>query len=122
MMRTIDDLVADALSADEKEILRRIGPEPGLIGLTAGLFTGRLGWVNAVLMAVQALAFLAGAYAAYRFFLAEEVVAQLRWGLPAVALLLMSLHLKALLWPSIQTDRVLRELKRLEFLVERSER
>jgi hypothetical protein len=83
MMRTIDDLVADALSADEKEILRRIGPEPGLIGLTAGLFTGRLGWVNAVLMAVQALAFLAGAYAAYRFFLAEEVVAQLRWGLPA---------------------------------------
>jgi hypothetical protein len=67
------------------------------------------------------LAFVAGAYAAYRFFLAEAVVAQLRWGLPAVTLLLMSIHLKSLLWPSLQTDRVLRELKRLEFRLERVE-
>jgi hypothetical protein len=121
MMRTIDDLVDDALSADEREILRRIGPEPGLVGMATGLFSGRLGWVNAVLMTVQGLAFVAGAYAAYRFFLAEAVVAQLRWGLPAVTLLLMSIHLKSLLWPSLQTDRVLRELKRLEFRLERVE-
>jgi hypothetical protein len=121
MMRTIDDLVDDALSADEREILRRIGPEPGLVGMTAGLFSGRLGWISAVLMTVQGLAFIAGAYAAYRFFLADAVTTQLRWGLPAVTLLLMSGLLKSLLWPSIQTDRVLRELKRLEFRLERVE-
>ncbi len=120
-MRTIDDLVDDALSADEREILRRIGPEPGLAGMAAGLFSGRLGWINAVLMTVQGLAFVAGAYAAYRFFLADAVTAQLRWGLPAVTLLLMSGLLKSLLWPSVQTDRVLRELKRLEFRLERVE-
>jgi hypothetical protein len=31
-----DDLVDDALSADEREILRRIGPEPGLVGMATG--------------------------------------------------------------------------------------
>jgi hypothetical protein len=121
-MRTIDDVMDQALAADEREILRRIGPEPGLIGATAGLFSGRLGWVNAVLMTVQGLAFLAGAYAAYRFLSADAVTDQLRWGLPAMTLLLASLQLKGLLWPSIQADRVLRELKRLEIQLGRGER
>jgi hypothetical protein len=65
-------------------------------------------------MVVQGAAFLAGAYAAWRFFGAAETHAQLRWGLPAMTLLLLSLILKAMMWPAIQADRVIREVKRLE--------
>jgi hypothetical protein len=113
-MRKIDDILNDALSAEEQAVLERLGPEPGLFGAARGLFTGRLGWVNAVLMVVQGAAFVAGAYAAWRFFEAQETVTQLRWGLPAMTLLLVSALLKSMMWPAVHTDRVIRELKRLE--------
>ena len=90
--------------------------------MTAGLFTGRLGWVNAVLMTVQGLAFLAGAYAGYKFFLADAVVDQLRWGLPGMTLLLLSALLKSMLWPSMQADRVIGAVRRLEFQLEQEDR
>jgi hypothetical protein len=113
-MRKIDDILNEALSADERAVLERLGPEPGLFGSARGLFTGRLGWVNAVLMVVQGAAFIAGAYAAWQFFEARETVTQLRWGLPAMTLLLLSAMLKSMMWPAVHADRVIRELKRLE--------
>jgi hypothetical protein len=112
-MRNVDEILGQALRDEERDLLARL-PEPGLIGASAGLFRGSLGWVNAVVMVVQAAAFLAGAYAAWRFFGAADTYAQLRWGLPAVTLLLVSLILKAMLWPAVQADRVIREVKRLE--------
>ena len=113
-MRNIDDILNEALSADEQAMLERLGPEPGLFGAARGLFMGRLGWVNAVLMVVQGAAFVAGAYAAWQFFEARDAVTQLRWGLPAMTLLLMSAMLKSMMWPAVHADRVIRELKRLE--------
>jgi hypothetical protein len=113
MMRNVDDILSEAMSAEERDLLARL-PEPGLFGASAELFRGRLGWVNGVLMVVQGAAFLAGAYAAWRFFGAEDTFAQLRWGLPGAVLLLLSAMLKAMMWPAVQADRVIREVKRLE--------
>lgn len=113
-MRKIDDILNDALTAEERAVLDRLGPEPGLAGAARGLFTGGLGWVNAVLMIVQGAAFVAGAYAAWQFFEARDAVTQLRWGLPAMTLLLLSAMLKSMVWPAVHADRVIRELKRLE--------
>jgi hypothetical protein len=48
------------------------------------------------------------------FFAAGDPVTQLRWGLPATVLLLMALIIKMAWWPTIQANRVLRELKRIE--------
>jgi hypothetical protein len=113
MMRNVDEILSEAMGAEERELLARL-PEPGLIGASAALFRGRLGWVNAVVMVVQGVAFVAGVYAAWRFFEAADTYAQLRWGLPAATLLLLSLILKAMMWPAVQADRVIREVKRLE--------
>ena len=112
-MRNVDEILGQAMREDERDLLARL-PEPSLFGASAALFRGRLGWVNGVVMVVQGAAFLAGAYAAWRFFGAADTYAQLRWGLPAVTLLIVSLVLKAMLWPAIQADRVIREVKRLE--------
>lgn len=113
-MRNIDEILNDALASEERDAVERLGPDPGLLGMARGLFTGRLGWINAILMVVQGVAFLAGAYAAWRFFEADDAVTQLRWGLPSMTLLLMSALLKTLMWPALHADRVIRELKRLE--------
>lgn len=117
MMRDIDALVEEALSAEERDLLKRIGEEPGFLGMAFGLFGGRLGWVNALLMAVQAALFVVGVYAAWMFFEAAEPVTQLRWGLPAAVLLLLSAMIKLALWPEIHANRLMRELKRLELQI-----
>ena len=114
--RTIDD----AIDAEERELLRSIGEEPGYVAQALGIFGGRLGWVNAVLMIVQGATFIGGAWAAWNFFSADDALTALRWGLPAAVLLLMSLTIKMALWPSIQTNRLMRELKRIELQIVRS--
>jgi hypothetical protein len=112
-MRNVDEILEGAMSAEERDLLARL-PEPGLLGSAKALFGGRLGWVNIVLMVVQGIAFVAGAWAAWRFFQAVDPYSQLRWGLPAMTLLLMSALLKSLMWPALHADRVIREVKRLE--------
>ena len=112
-MRNVDEILNEAMSAEERDLLARL-PEPGLFGAAVGLFSGRLGWVNVVLMIVQGAAFLAGIWAAWRFFQATDAYNQLRWGLPAVTLLIMATLIKTMMWPAVQADRVIREVKRLE--------
>lgn len=113
-MRNVDDLIEEALNREEREILARIGEEPGFFGMAFGLLTGRLGWVNILMLVVQAVLFLAGAYAAWKFFEAGDAVTQLRWGLPSAVLLILSLMIKTGMWPQIHADRLMRELKRIE--------
>jgi hypothetical protein len=120
MMRDVDDLIEEALDREEREILSRIGEEPGFFGMAFGLFSGRLGWVNILLMAIQGVAFLAGAYAAWQFFVAADVVTQLRWGLPSAVLLILSTMIKLAMWPNIHADRLMRELKRIELQIARA--
>lgn len=113
-MRDLDRLIDEALDDEDRELLRRIGDEPGFFAQAFGVFGGRTGWVNIVLAAVQAVAFIAGAWAAWHFFEAGDPVTQLRWGLPSAVLLIQGLILKMSLVPRMETNLVIRELKRLE--------
>jgi hypothetical protein len=119
-MRDVDNLIEEALGREESEILKQIGEEPGFFGMAFGLFSGRLGWVNILLMVVQGVTFLAGAYAAWMFFEAGDAVSQLRWGLPSAVLLILSTMIKIGMWPNIHADRLMRELKRIELQLARA--
>jgi hypothetical protein len=119
-MQDVDNLIEDALARDEREILARIGEEPGFFGMAFGLFSGKLGWVNILLMVVQGITFLAGVYAAWMFFEATDAVAQLRWGLPSAVLLILATMIKMAMWPNIHADRLMRELKRIELQLARA--
>ena len=117
-MSRLDDLIAEALSAEEKEMLKDTA-EPGWFRLGLDQFRGRYGWVTWVVMIVQATLFLAGVWCAVRFFAATEVLEALHWGLPAAVLVIVATVLKTSLMPQMQADRVLREIKRLELLIVR---
>ncbi|MEQ1929883.1 MAG: DUF6768 family protein [Parvularculaceae bacterium] len=121
-MPRVDELIDEAVDAEERELLRSIGDEPRFIQQALGIFSGRTGWVSVVLMFVQGLAFIGGAWATWKFFMTNDVLAALHWGLPAAVLLLTSLTIKLALWPSIQTNRLMRELKRIELQIARSSR
>lgn len=118
-MRDIDPTPDHDLTAEERALLRVIGEEPGYFDQALAIFGGRTGWVSTVLMVVQGLAFIAGAWAAWRFFEATDVLEALRWGLPSATLLLMSLIMKMALWPTIHARQLQRQLKRLEMLLAR---
>lgn len=118
-MQDHDRMIDDALEAEEKELLRRIGDEPGFVQQAMGMFGGRTGWVSVVLMVVQGAAFVGGAWAAWNFFLAEDILGALRWGLSGSVLLLMSLIIKMAMWPTFEANRLMRELKRVELQIAR---
>jgi hypothetical protein len=113
-MRDIDAMIDEALDQEERDLLRSIGEEPGFFGQVFGIFAGPAGWVSVLLMAVQGAAFLAGAWASWRFFEAQDALTALHWGLPGGVLLLMSLIIKMAMWPQMHLNRVMRELKRIE--------
>jgi hypothetical protein len=119
MMRNVDDLIDEALSAEERELLRSIGDEPGFIERAMGMFGAGTHWMVWFMMFGQTMFFLAGVWAAWGFFEADDPVTQLRWGLPAVVLLLASLAVKLAVAPPIHANRIMRELKRIELQIAR---
>jgi hypothetical protein len=122
MMRDLDKMIDEALDTEERELLRSIGEEPGFLHQAFGIFSGSAGWVHFLLMGIQGLVFVAGVLSAWNFFQTGDVLTALRWGLPAGVLLLMSLIIKMGMWPTLQTNRVIRELKRLELQIARASR
>ena len=118
-MRDIDQLIDEALDTEERDLLHAIGEEQGLVLQVVGLFSGRMGWVSAVVIAAQGLIFLIGAWTTWHFFNAGDTLTALRWGLPATVLLLGSTMLKLALWPTMHANRLMRELKRIELQVAR---
>jgi hypothetical protein len=116
-MRDLDKMIDDALDRETRELLDRIGDEPGFFRQAFDLFRGPTGWVNVILAIVQAVTFIAGVWAAWNFFLASDPVTQLRWGLPAAVLLTQGLIIKMALVPRLETNIIVRELKRIELQI-----
>lgn len=118
-MRDLDRMIDEALGHEESELLRRISGEPNLAERALGMFGAGVGWMVALMMLIQTALFIAGVWAGWNFFGASEPVAQLRWGLPAAVLLLMSLIIKLAVAPAVHHNRLMRELKRLELQMAR---
>jgi hypothetical protein len=119
MMRDVDAMIDEALGAEESALLREVAGEPGLVERALGLFGAGAGPMVGLMMAMQLLLFLAGLWAAWGFFEAAAPAEQLRWGLPAAVLLLMSLMVKMAVAPIVYHNRVMRELKRIELQIAR---
>ena len=114
MTTDIDRMIEEALQGEEQALFRETAREPGFFAQAFGLLGGPNGWVNVVMIVVQATLFVAGLWAGWRFFTAETALSALHWGLPAAVLLLMSLIIKMGLMPQMQANRLMRELKRLQ--------
>ncbi|WP_125255689.1 DUF6768 family protein [Brevundimonas fluminis] len=113
-MTDFDRTLNAALSAEERDLLARIGDEPGVFTQIFGLFRGPTAWVNVLMMVVQTVLFLLGVWAAVGFFQADDALEALRWGLPAATAMLMALIVKSSMWPVAQIGQLRLEIRRLE--------
>ncbi|MXP47625.1 hypothetical protein GRI43_09560 [Altererythrobacter luteolus] len=121
MTDKLEMMIDEALNAEERDLLRSVGAEPGYLKQVWGVFGGEIGWVSWLLMLFQILMFAASVYAAIRFFNAADTLEALRWGLPSATLLILAAQTKMLMWPTLQANRVIREVKRLELQLARRE-
>ena len=115
-MANIDDMIKDATTGKEEKIIIST-EELGYFSLARSLFSGKLGWVAWVIMLAQSAMFIVGAWAAWRFYIAEDVLMALKWGISSAVVLLMGAQMKLSFMPQLQANRILRELKRVELLV-----
>lgn len=75
-----------------------------------------------VMVVLQLMSLGDGAWATRNFFGLTEPTVQLRWVLPAAALVLMSVIIKMAIAPALQNDQLMRELKRIELQIARARR
>lgn len=119
-MSELDRMIEKTLNEEDRAFLAKLEREPGYFHQVGGLLSGSMAWVNLLLMIVQAALFFGGAWCAWQFFQEADLVLALRWGLSAAVLMIVGTVLKvATLWPSLQANRVLREIKRLELQLAR---
>ena len=57
-MRDLDMMIDEALDAEERELLRSIGEEPGFFSQMFGLFRGTAAWINVLTMVAQIAIFI----------------------------------------------------------------
>lgn len=115
-MNKIDDLIGQALS-DEDRALLASHAEPGYIAQAFGLLRGPLAWIMWVLALASGIAFLAGVYALWQMSATPDAVAAVKWGVASLFLFQATTLCKTFMGNRMETNRLLRELKRLELQV-----
>lgn len=94
-----------------------LATDPNIAEEVIVAFRGRNRWLNTLTVVFSIGLTIALVWAAMRFYAAESVAAQLRWGGLSLLFFLMVSFMKVWFWLEMQTNRLLRELKRVELLL-----
>jgi Family of unknown function (DUF6768) len=115
-MDKLDQMIAEALSEEDRAIMAETG-ERGVFAELAAQLSGHNAWVKWV--SYLYIAVFAGLFfwTAWEAFTATDLLVALKWGLGAVLSMIVVGMLKLYLFTEMQTDRVIRELKRVELML-----
>ena len=115
-MDRLDQMIEAALAEEDRAIMEET-KELGLFAQMAGQYRGPKAWVN--WLSTGALFVYGGValWAAIRFFTAAEATQLIFWGVIGTVSILAIGMLKLYMLNQVETDRVLRELKRVELML-----
>jgi hypothetical protein len=94
-----------------------LAADPNLAEEVIVAFRGRNRWLNLLTVTFSLVFTVVLIWAIIGFCEAEAVTAQLRWGGLALLSFLMVSFLKVWFWLEMQSNRLLREIKRVELLL-----
>lgn len=115
-MDKLDQMIAEALAEEDREIMAQTD-ELGFFAQFARQLSGRNSWVNwAATVAVVAYMALA-LWSGWQCYVATDAVAAVKWGFVAAVSVVVIGMFKLYLFQGMQTDRVMRELKRVELML-----
>lgn len=114
-MNDLDRKIQAALRGDPST--DDLGSEPNIVEEVMATFRGRHRLLSGFAMLLQLAALAVFVLALLRFFDAPNVTAQIRWGGLAGLMVLFVTSIKMWFWLELHTNRVLREVKRIELLL-----
>jgi hypothetical protein len=117
-MDDLDRKIEAALNAEDRALLEQFG-EQHLLAQAFSVFTGKQGWIALVATFMSFVLFIGMIYCSWNFFNAGETLEAARWGAGAMTLIIMTGFLKIWFWMRMESNRVLREVKRLELQMAR---
>jgi hypothetical protein len=111
-------MIEEALDTEDRAILERYG-EQGVFAQMFSVYDGKMRWL-AVMATVMTFAIFVGAlYCAWMLVNASDTATAVRWGVGTVAFMAMVGFLKIWFWLRMESNRILREVKRVELQVAR---
>ena len=116
-MNELDRAIRQSLSAEDAELLDRLGADQALHRQVLATFEGQLRWVNVAGWFAGFLLFGAACVMAWRFLHARELEEMLRWGAASTLAFAGLALVKVWFWMELQKNAIMREVKRLELQV-----
>ncbi|NOX94986.1 MAG: hypothetical protein GXP04_07785 [Alphaproteobacteria bacterium] len=117
-MDDLDRKIEEALNEEDRSLMSEFG-EQGLWAQLGGLFQGKLAWFTAIIFIIATITVAIGLYAAWKFATVDDMTAMVRWGGLAWAGLTVQMMIKLWSWMRMESNRVIREVKRLELQIAR---
>jgi hypothetical protein len=113
-MNEQDRKLAEALLAEDTDLLREGGRGESIFGDVFGMFRGKRGLLNAFGVFWAAVFAALMIWAGYMFFTTDGTDARLTWGLLAIVGLVVNGLVKIWAWMEIHRVGTQRELRRIE--------
>ena len=117
-MDELDRQIEEALGAQDRGLMEQFG-EQGLWAQLGGLFQGKLAWLTAITLLVGTIATVIGFYAIWKFVTVDDVREMLLWGGVVWAGFTTQMMIKLWSWMRMESNRVIREVKRMELQLAR---
>lgn len=113
-MNDIDEKIRQALDSEDQKILDQFGADPGPIGLVLDSFRGSQWWFATGVWIFGFAVFALMLYFTVNYFNASDVQSSLTWGLGIMICGMAMVIVKIGAWQQMQTQTIIREIKRLE--------
>ncbi|GAA5129969.1 DUF6768 family protein [Thalassotalea piscium] len=116
----LDERIKQELSDEAKHLDQQLANDSGIFTMLANAFKGSLGRWLVIVLVVGLLVTVLMLYSGYQFFFVEGNIAfKLHWGVVLLVATMVQISLK--MWSFMEMNRQssLREIKRLELMVEK---
>tara|TARA_R110001592_G_scaffold20023_4_gene81786 strand:- start:3936 stop:4307 length:372 start_codon:yes stop_codon:yes gene_type:complete len=118
-MSKLDDAIHNALTEEDAEFLAKFESEPSSVRQMVGVFSGPLSWFHLSLLVGAIIIIPFVVFAIYQFSLATQLRPLLYWGTAIGISFLILVVIRLQLFMQLHTNRIMRELKRLELQIAR---
>lgn len=116
-MSKLDDAIQDALTKEDAEFLAKLEHEPGSLQQIAGILDGPLKWIYVTFLIAAIVVGIFGVYSGWKFAISTELRPLFYWGAVTGFCLVVLAVIRIVFFMQLNTNRILRELKRLELQV-----
>jgi hypothetical protein len=117
-MSDLDREIEEALGAEDRALYDELG-EKGIFAEWFGVYRGPQAWIMYLTTGVMLIMTIVAFYSIAKLVNAGNDPNAVRWGGLALLMLLMVSFIKVWFWMRMESNRVIREVKRLELQIAR---